>query len=248
MPQGGKLTIETANVYLDEAYARQHVDVLAGPYAMLAISDTGLGMDAETQAHIFEPFFTTKEQGHGIGLGLAVVHGIVHQSGGHIQVYSELGHGTIFKIYLPRIEAMAEPAKPEPISTTSGRGTETILLVEDEAMVRELAQRVLVSQGYNVLEAGDSVEAQLICAAYEESIHLLLTDVVIPGGMSGPQLVEKLILLHPEIKVLYMSGYTENAIIHYGVLDPGIAFLPKPFVPVELIRKVREVLDTGGAA
>lgn len=243
MPQGGKLTIETANIYLDEEYARQHVDVVAGPYIMLAVSDTGLGMDAETQARIFEPFFTTKELGQGTGLGLATVHGIVHQSGGHIWVYSELGHGTIFKIYLPQIEAMAEVIKPEPISVTSRRGTETILLVEDEAMVREFAQRALVGQGYNVLEARDGVEAYDVCIAYEGPIHLLLTDVVIPGGMSGPQLAKKLILLHPELKVLYMSGYTGNAIVHHGVLDPGIAFLQKPFVLADLIRKVREVLD-----
>jgi CheY-like chemotaxis protein len=243
MPHGGKLTIETANAYLDEGYARQHVGVVAGPYVMLAVSDTGLGMAAETQAHIFEPFFTTKAQGEGTGLGLATVHGIVNQSGGHIWVYSELEHGTTFKIYLPRIEAINELVEPGRTSAKPGRGSETILLVEDEEMVRELAQRALTSSGYTVLEAKDGGQARHICTAHQGPIHLLLTDVVMPGGLSGSQLAQELVLLRPKLKVLYMSGYTENAIVHHGVLEPGIAFLPKPFVPDDLVRKVREVLD-----
>jgi signal transduction histidine kinase/ActR/RegA family two-component response regulator len=243
MPEGGKVTIETANVYLDEEYVRQYIDIVAGPYVMLAVSDTGLGMDAETQAHIFEPFFTTKGMGKGTGLGLAMVHGVVNQSGGHIWVYSELGHGTTFKVYLPRIETSAERAKSKLTVAKADRGWETILLVEDEDMVRDLAQRALLNKGYTLLTAKHGEEAHQICAAYQGPIHLLLTDVVIPGGMSGSQLARTLTSLRPEMKVLYMSGYTENAIVHHGVLDPGIAFLPKPFVPDDLIYKVREVLE-----
>ncbi|GAB4459396.1 MAG: response regulator [Anaerolineae bacterium] len=244
MPEGGKVTIETANVYLDEEYIRRHIDIVAGPYVMLAVSDTGLGMDAETQARIFEPFYTTKEMGEGTGLGLAMVYGVVNQSGGHIWVYSEVGHGTTFKVYLPRIEASAEDIEPKRAAVEAGRGWETILLVEDEDMVRDLAQRALFNKGYKVLTAKHGEEARQICATYQGPIHLLLTDVVMPGGMSGSQLAKTLVSLRPEMKVLYMSGYTENAIVHHGVLDPGIAFLPKPFVPDDLVYKVREVLET----
>jgi PAS domain S-box-containing protein len=243
MPEGGKLTIETANVYLDEAYACQHVGVEAGSYVMLAISDTGLGMDAETQARIFEPFFTTKEPGKGTGLGLATVHGIVNQSGGHIWVYSEPGQGTTFKIYLPQIEATGEQDQPNQAPVKSGQGWETILLVEDEEMVRAQARRALFNQGYTVLEAKDGKQARRICAEHDGPIHLLLTDVVIPGGMNGVQLAAELVSLHPQMKVLYMSGYADNAIVHNGILDPDIAFLPKPFSPNDLVSKVREVLD-----
>ncbi|GAB4415706.1 MAG: response regulator [Anaerolineae bacterium] len=244
MPNGGKLTIETANVVLDEVYARQHIEVEAGPYVLLAVSDTGQGMDAETQARIFEPFFTTKAQGEGTGLGLATVHGIISQSGGHIWVYSEVGHGSTFKVYLPRIASTAEGVEPRPVAPPSERGWQTILLVEDEGMLRDLAQRALLKQGYNLLTAQNGVQARQIAAAHPGLIHLLLTDVVMPGGLSGPQLAKELVSLRPELKVLYMSGYTENAIVHHGVLDPGIAFLPKPFVPADLVRKVHEVLNS----
>jgi len=243
MPHGGKLTIETANVHLGEEYAGQHIGVQAGPHVMLAVSDTGLGMDAQTQARIFEPFFTTKEPGKGTGLGLATVYGIVNQSGGYIWVYSESGQGTSFKIYLPRIEANGERVKPQPAPLKMERSWETILVVEDEQMVREQARRALRNQGYTVLEAGEGEQARRICAAHSGPIHLLLTDVVMPGGVTGVQLAAELMVLHPEMKILYMSGYTDNAIVHNGILDPGVAFLPKPFSPDDLLSKVREVLD-----
>jgi len=243
MPQGGKLTIETANVALDEAYAREHVEVQPGSYVMLAFSDTGHGMDREIQDFIFEPFFTTKEPGQGTGLGLSTVHGIVKQSRGHIWVYSEPGLGTTFKIYLPRIEEAAEPPQPSGPLPELSQGSETILLVEDDVEVRALAAEVLQMKGYTVLEARHSEEALKIGQRYSGPIHLLLTDVVMPGA-SGRELARQLISLYPKIKVLYMSGYTENAIVHYGVLDAGIAFLQKPLTPIALARKVREVLDT----
>ncbi len=243
MPEGGRLTIETRNVYLDEDYARQHLDVQPGPYVMLAISDTGVGMDEETQSHLFEPFFTTKDVGKGTGLGLATVYGIVKQSGGHIEVESEVGTGTTFKIYLPQIEEEGDSARQtwRPDSPLSGR--ETILLVEDEEVVRDLARRVLAQSGYTVLQARHGQEALQVCKDYEGTIHLLVTDVVMPGGMSGRQLAEQLIALRPEMKIMYISGYTGNAIAHHGVLDSGTAFLQKPFSPAELTKKVREVLD-----
>lgn len=243
MPQGGRLTIETANVYLDEVYSRQNVGVLAGPYVLLAVSDTGIGMDAQTQARIFEPFFTTKSQGKGTGLGLATAHGIINQSGGHIWVYSKPEQGTTFKIYLPRIESNTELIKPKQISDKPGPGWETIVLVEDEELVRDLAQRILIGEGYTVLKAKDSKEAHRICAAHQGPIHLLLTDVVLPGGRNGVQLAKELTASHPNMKVLYMSGYTDNTILRHGVLDPGVAFLAKPFTLNSLIGRVREVLD-----
>jgi len=245
MPQGGKLTIETKNAYLDEEYAQQHVEVQPGPYVMLAMSDTGVGMDEEIKSHLFEPFFTTKEVGKGTGLGLATVYGIIKQSGGHIWVYSEPGQGTTFKIYLPMIEGVVEPAGlPLPPDETL-HGAETILLVEDDSLVRELASRVLIRHGYLVLEAYDGEKALRICQEYQKPIHLLVTDVVMPGGMSGRQLAENMTTMHPETRVLYMSGYTDNAIVHHGMLKPGITFLQKPFTPEALARKVREVLKGG---
>jgi PAS domain S-box-containing protein len=244
MPRGGKLTIETANAELDESYTRLHVDVKPGIYVMLAVSDTGDGMAEETRAHIFEPFYTTKEQGQGTGLGLATVHGIVNQSDGHIWVYSEPGQGTTFKIYLPEIETDKQIRRPPEKSAESARGFESILLVEDENMVRDLAHRILLDDGYTVLVTRHGAEALQICEQHSGPIHLLVTDVVMPGGLSGRELADRLKSLRPEMKVLYMSGYPDKAIVHHGVLDPGIAFLDKPFTPTALTQKVREVLDT----
>jgi signal transduction histidine kinase len=242
MPRGGKLTIETRNVYLDEAYAGRHMAVRPGAYVMLAVTDTGTGMDAETQKHIFEPFYTTKEIGKGTGLGLSMVYGVVKQSGGNIWVYSEQGQGTTFKIYLPRVEEGVVEAQAAATLPELARGTETILLVEDEDMVRRLLRDILEMEGYTVLVAHDGDEALRACERHEGPIHLLLTDVVMPG-MSGRQLVERLTEHCADVKVLYMSGYTDDAIVHHGVLDAGTNFLQKPFTPDAVVRKVREVLD-----
>jgi PAS domain S-box-containing protein len=241
MPQGGKLTIETANVFLDEAYARSHVEVRPGPYELLAISDNGTGMDAETVAHIFEPFFTTKEPGKGTGLGLATVYGIVKQSGGHIWVYSEPGHGTTFKIYFPRAEEeKATPSAEMPDIALHGR--ETILVVEDEDVLRSLICKELRAYGYTVLEAPQGTEALKICEQHQGTIHLALIDVIMPQ-MSGRTLAERLEPLAPEIKVLYMSGYTQDTIAHHGMLSKEVFFIEKPFNPATLASKVRRVLD-----
>jgi len=242
MPHGGRLILQTENVNLDEARAAGHYPIRPGQYVLLTVNDTGCGMDAETQKHIFEPFFTTKEQGKGTGLGLATVHGIVHQSGGYIYVYSELGNGSCFKIYLPRVDQVAEPAKSRQAIEHHSRGTETILVVEDEAMVRDLTLEVLKESGYTVISAERPDDALRICSQNEGPIDLLLTDVVMPG-MSGLELAERLKPERPKMKVLYVSGYTADAVARRGMSDPKTAFLQKPFAPGALVRKVREVLE-----
>ena len=241
MPQGGIVTIETANVDLDQTYVRQHFGSKPGSYVMLAVSDTGQGMDEDTRAQIFEPFFTTKEQG--TGLGLATVHGIINQSGGHIWVYSEPGHGTSFKVYFPRIEESIQPTSRKQTPGEPLRGSETILLVEDDDTVRELAHRVLLKYGYTVLESRHGTEALQVLEQYNGTIDLLVTDLVMPGGMNGLQLAERLLSRHSKIQVLYMSGYTDNALVNQGIMDPKTAFLEKPFTQNSLLRKVRGVLD-----
>jgi PAS domain S-box-containing protein len=243
MPNGGKLTLETGNVDLDEAYAADHYPGRAGPFVLLAVSDTGIGMSEETQAHMFEPFFTTKEKGKGTGLGLATVYGIIKQSGGFIWVYSEVGHGTTFKLYLPRVEELAERAsQPALAPARAARGTETVLVVEDEAPVRSVARQVLERHGYTVLEAPSAEGALDIVARYSGAIHLLLTDVVMPG-LNGRELANRLATLRPDARVIFMSGYTDDAVTRHGVLEPGSAYVQKPFTPDAIARKVREVLD-----
>ena len=247
MPAGGKLTIETNNVTLDDAYVRMHAPLPAGDYVMVAISDTGAGMDAETQSHIFEPFFTTKGT-KGTGLGLSTVYGIVKQSGGYIWVYSELGRGTTFKIYLPRVAATGEVAAETALAaarelrTAVEPGTETILLVEDESNLRYLARQFLEKQGYRVIEAADGAVAMQIAVAHPGVIHLLLTDVIMPG-MNGRELAQRISEIRPNIRVLFMSGYTENVVGRNGMLDAGVNLLQKPFNLHALKKKVRDVLD-----
>ncbi len=244
MPSGGKLTIETSNVSLDEEYARFHAPLRAGDYVLLSISDTGLGMDSETQSHIFEPFFTTKGP-KGTGLGLSTVYGIIKQSGGYVWVFSEPGKGTTFKIYLPRVAERAEPAQVVASNEAAftAPGTETILLAEDEANLRYLARQFLEKQGYTVIEAADGTRAMQIALAHQGVIHLLLTDVIMPG-MNGRELAQRISEIRPQTKILYMSGYTENVIGHNGTLDAGVRLLQKPFTLRELKNKVREVLDS----
>ena len=241
MPTGGKLVIETADAELTEQYAEMHQAVIPGRYVMLAVSDTGVGMDAQTKARIFEPFFTTKEKGKGTGLGLSTVYGIVKQSGGYVWVYSEPGHGTTFKLYLPRVDAPAEPQAP-PRETATLTGTETILLAEDDDILRPLTKGLLAKLGYTVLEAESAEQALAVAGARQGPIHLLVADVVMPGA-SGRELARRLAQSRPETRVLYVSGYTDDAIVHHGMLDPGLKFLQKPFTPAALARKVREVLD-----
>ncbi len=242
MPRGGKLTLETANVDLDESYAASHAGATSGAHVVLAVSDTGRGMPPEVQARIFDPFFTTKELGRGTGLGLSTVYGIVQQSGGHIWVYSEVDHGTTFKIYLPATGEKPGPANREIPVTRSTHGKETVLLVEDDRQVRDLARAVLAQRGYSVLAPDGSSAVASTAEQNAMSIHLLLTDIIMPG-INGRDLARQLLERNPEIRVLYMSGYTENVAGEHGVLDPGNHFLQKPFTPTSLADKVREVLD-----
>jgi two-component system cell cycle sensor histidine kinase/response regulator CckA len=244
MPEGGKLTIETRNVDLDASYLGLQARVVPGPYVLLSVSDTGVGMDGATQARLFEPFFTTKPKGKGTGLGLATVYGIVKQSDGYIWCQSELGSGTTFKVYLPRVAEEVEPVVTRP-PLLPAFGAETVLLVEDASAVRSLVHRVLEEHGYAVLEAQTAEEALQLARRHPEPIQLLITDVVLPGA-SGRRLAEELLAERPQTKVLYMSGYTDDAIVHRGVLDPDTAFIHKPFTPEALARKVREVLDAVG--
>jgi len=240
MPVGGRLTVETCNVHLDENYARSHVGVKAGEFVMIAVSDNGTGMDAATRQHIFEPFFTTKEKGKGTGLGLATVYGIVKQAGGDIWVYSELGQGTTFKLYFPRVlEESAETGAVEP--ARPAQSLETVLVVEDEQSVRDLTVKMLQKLGYRILTAASGAEAIEISRTHPGPIHLLLTDVVMPN-MSGRQLADALRPHRPDMKVLFLSGYTEDTIVHHGVLDQGVQFLPKPFSREVLAKKLRDVL------
>ena len=242
MPDGGKIVIETANVDLDEGYCALHPYVSPGRFVMLAVSDTGKGMSEEVKAHIFEPFFTTKEKGSGTGLGLATTFGAVHQAGGSIEVYSEVGVGTTFKIYLPRVEEEAVKPEKDDRPTDLPGGTETVLIVEDEGILRNLCVQILERLGYKVLRGSNGIEAIALAQGYGDRIDLLLTDVVMPG-MSGAELATELVLLHPEMKVLFTSGYTDDAITRHGILDEGVSFIGKPYTPSALARKVREELD-----
>ena len=242
MPEGGKVTIETDNVFLDEGYTSSHLGTQAGPHVMLAVSDTGHGMDQKTMARIFEPFFTTKELGKGTGLGLSTVYGIVKQSGGNIWVYSEVGRGTTFKIYLPRVADNVEEYSRPMEDAKLTQGTETILLVEDEEMLRKLARQTLKGYGYHVLEASNGDDAITVCNQYPGDIDLLLTDVIMPR-LNGRELSNCLLETRPKLRVLFMSGYTDDAIVHQGVLDESANFIQKPFSPDALAKKVRAVLE-----
>jgi len=248
MPSGGLLTIETSNVDLDRSYAAKHPGGMEpGPYVMLTVSDNGCGMDAKTKARIFEPFFTTKEQGKGTGLGLATVYGVVKQSGGFIWVYSEVGRGTTFKIHMPQVTSQVEKPATENISSRSAAGTETILFVEDEESVRELVRDYLTTAGYHVLDASDGVRALEVAAGHKGPIHMLITDVVMPR-LSGREVATQIAEQRPDVKVLYISGYTDDSVFRHGVLEGGVAFLQKPFNLKALAQKIREVLDGQPAA
>jgi len=242
MPRGGRLTIETANVILDDAYVREHVEVSPGPHVMLAVSDTGMGMDRETQARVFEPFFTTKEQGKGTGLGLSTVFGIVKQSGGSIYVYSEPGKGATLKLYLPSAGKGRSVSEPRMPAVIGKHGGETVLVVEDDDQVRAVVLGILRRAGYVVLEGRNAAHALTVVAAHHAEIKLLLTDVVMPG-LSGPELARQLRSQRPELRVLCMSGYTDDAVLQHGILEAEMAFIQKPLTPDALLRRVREVLD-----
>jgi two-component system cell cycle sensor histidine kinase/response regulator CckA len=240
MPGGGRLCIETSNTILDGAFSSVHPHAGTGPHVLLAVSDTGVGMSEDTQAHLFEPFFTTKERGKGTGLGLSTVYGIVSQSRGYIHVYSELGTGTTVKIYLPRVEGEVETVSP--VSDPAPHGTETVLVAEDDTPVRDFVTRVLSANGYRVLSASEGFDALRLCGESADPVHLLVTDVVMPG-MGGRELAFRVKAAKPGIRILFVSGYTGNTISHSGNLEEGLEFLQKPFTPDALLRKVRKVLD-----
>jgi two-component system, cell cycle sensor histidine kinase and response regulator CckA len=244
MPHGGHLLIRTANVELDEGFVLEHSGARTGKYVMLVVEDNGCGMSAEVRFHLFEPFFTTKELGKGTGLGLSTVYGIVKQSDGYIAVDSEEGLGATFTLFLPRVESLPEQNGDKRAARIAARCPETILLVEDEMSVLEFARRLLEEQGYCVISANDAPSALQVSAEHAASIHMLVTDVVMPR-MGGRELARQILAAHPEIKVLFVSGYSEDAILHRGLLEPGTAFLQKPFTADSLTRKVREVLDSG---
>jgi CheY-like chemotaxis protein len=247
MPQGGKLIIETANVSLDDTFKRVHPGAQTGPHVALAVSDTGCGMDARTVPRIFEPFFTTKDKGKGTGLGLSTVYGIVKQSEGYVTVYSEPGRGTTFKVYLPRVEEPLE--RPDAPSSSSGlavpRAVETVLLVEDETALRTMIQEILEEAGYTVLSSASPEEAIAAAQSHPGPVHLLLSDVVMPR-MGGRDLAAQVSALRPGLRVLYMSGYTDEAIVHHGMLDAGMHFLQKPFTSDDLLGRVRDLLGAAG--
>ncbi len=243
MPGGGELTLETENVQLDEEYARTHPGVHAGPHALLCIRDNGIGMSADTQSRIFEPFFTTKEPGMGTGLGLSTVYGIVRQSGGHIWVYSEEGLGTVFKLYFPVTEEAAEETTAARTPDEALQGSETVLVVDDSESLRPVVTRILRQYGYAVVDAASGDEAVRLAEGHSGPVHLLLTDIVMPG-MTGPELARDLSRLHPDLRVLFMSGYAENAVVREGLRHPSAGFIEKPFSPETLAREVRRALDT----
>ena len=247
MPDGGQLTLETRNAVLDEEYVRSHAEARPGAYVVLAVSDTGYGMDKQTLERIFEPFFTTRSMEQGTGLGLATVHGIVKQSGGHVMVYSEPGRGSTFKVYLPAVDAVPEAPAHTAGADELGRGHETILLCEDDGPVRELIARSLQTAGYEVITAGNGQEGLDAAAAHTGPIHLLITDVIMPD-LNGRALAERLMVTRGNVAVLYISGYTSNVIAHHGVLDDGVEFLEKPFTRQGLLRKVRDVLTRAGTS
>jgi CheY-like chemotaxis protein/two-component sensor histidine kinase len=242
MPEGGTLTIETSNATLDAEYAARHVSVLPGPYVMLAVTDTGCGMDEDTKARIFEPFFTTKPAGRGTGLGLSTVYGIVKQHGGNIWLYSEPGKGTTFKVYMPAVGGAAEAAVAAAPAAIQGKGLETILVAEDDEPLLRLAHRALATLGYTVLQADRAATAIDIARRHKGPIDLLLTDVVMPD-MNGRKLAETLRAARPGLRVLFMSGYPDGAITHNGMLEKGVAYVAKPFTTEAIARKVREMLD-----
>jgi signal transduction histidine kinase/CheY-like chemotaxis protein len=248
LPLGGKLTLQTADVHLDEAYAREHLGVTPGPHVMLAVSDNGVGMPPEIQSRIFEPFFTTKEHGKGTGLGLSIVFGVVKQCGGHIWLYSEVGHGTTFKLYFPRVDAAAESLAPNahPAPVGAGGG-ETILLAEDQEQVRAVTASILRRAGYRVLDATGPLDALRVCDEHEGPIHLLLSDVIMPK-MNGRELADRVRERHPGVKLLFMSGYTDDVILRHGVIDTMVSFIEKPLTPTRLLQKVRAVLDADKAS